>query len=141
MLKKILLLFICLFTAVLWAGAQDSLSITQCISYALANNTQLHRAQNDLQQASNSYNQSRANVLPTLNGSATNNYNFGRTIDPATNQFANQTSRTNYFNQGRYQPYGSQLLFTDTAADGKKGAIAKTGEKLRTKPAKNQHPV
>ena len=73
------------------------MTLSQCIQYALIHNTQLLKSQNDYQQADNSYKQYRANVLPTLNGSATNNYDFGRTIDPATNQFINANSRTNYF--------------------------------------------
>jgi len=77
--------------------AQDSMSLAQCIEYALVHNTSLLKSQNDYQQAQNSYQQYRANVLPTLNGSATNNFDFGRTIDPATNQFSNASSRTNYF--------------------------------------------
>jgi outer membrane protein len=97
MLKKSQILFILFITFYQFCGAQDSLSLEQCIRYALAHNTQLQRAENDLMQQSNSYNQAKANLLPTLNGSATNNYNYGRTIDPATNQFINQQSQTNYF--------------------------------------------
>jgi len=73
------------------------MNLAQCIQYAMVHNTQLLKSQNDYQQSWNSYRQFRANVLPTLNGSATNNYDFGRTIDPATNQFSNASSRTNYF--------------------------------------------
>jgi outer membrane protein len=97
MLKKISPLFFLVLCLSAGSKAQDSLNLAQCIQYALAHNTQLLRAQNDLQQQTNSYNQSRANLLPTLNGSASDNYNFGRTIDPATNQFINQSSQTNYF--------------------------------------------
>jgi len=97
MLKKNIIIFIFFVSCYTRIYAQDSMTLSQCIQYALIHNTQLLKSQNDYQQADNSYKQYRANVLPTLNGSATNNYDFGRTIDPATNQFINANSRTNYF--------------------------------------------
>ncbi|RYD76584.1 MAG: TolC family protein, partial [Sphingobacteriales bacterium] len=77
--------------------AQDSMSLQQCIAYAWENNIQLSRSELDLQQRENSYQQSRYNRLPSLNGNVSNNYNFGRTVDPTTNQFASQSSRNNGF--------------------------------------------
>ncbi len=107
MLKKSILSFICIIAFGIKVYAQDSMNLAQCIEYALAHNTQLLKSQNDFQQAQNSYQQYRANVLPTLNGSATNNFDFGRTIDPATNQFSNASSRTNYFSlNGDWVIYG-----------------------------------
>jgi len=107
MLKKYSFIFLFFITCGIRAYAQDSMTLSQCIQYALIHNTQLLKGQNDYLQAQNTYKQYRANVLPTLNGSATNNFDFGRTIDPATNQFANENSRTNYFTlNGDWVIYG-----------------------------------
>ncbi|MGZ5281770.1 MAG: TolC family protein [Bacteroidia bacterium] len=77
--------------------AQDSMSLQQCIAYAWENNIQLSRSELDLQQKENSFQQTRYSRLPSLNANASQNYNFGRTVDPSTNQFANQQSRNNGF--------------------------------------------
>lgn len=77
--------------------AQDSMNLQQCIAYAWGNNIQLSRSELDLEQKENAYEQSRYNRLPSLNGNASHNYNFGRTVDPSTNQFANQRSQNNGF--------------------------------------------
>jgi outer membrane protein len=41
--------------------------------------------------------QSKANILPSLSANAGQNYQFGRSIDRFTNQFSNQTIRSNNF--------------------------------------------
>ncbi len=75
--------------------AQDSMNLQQCIAYTWENNIQLARTGLDAQQRQNVLLQSKANILPSLNANASHNYNFGRTVDPSTNQFVNQQSRNN----------------------------------------------
>ena len=41
--------------------------------------------------------QAKGNLLPNLNASATHGYNFGRTLDPFTNEFASERVRSNQF--------------------------------------------
>jgi len=132
MLRKILPFFILFLILAFGSYAQDSLNLKQCISFALEHNTQLLRSKNDLQQASNSYQQYRANVLPTINGSATNNFDFGRTIDPATNQFSNQASRTNYFTlNGDWVIFGGfQKLYQVRQYEWNKDASAQSLQKV-----------
>src|SRR5438045_1055105 len=77
--------------------AQEVLTLQQCIDFALQHNTQVLRSQFDLSGQENNLLKTKSMMLPTINGAASQNYNFGRTIDPSTNQFANQQSRTNYF--------------------------------------------
>jgi len=64
-------------------------TLQQCIDYALKNNLQIR--QTELGQETNRVTlaQDKANLLPSVNASAYHNYNFGRTIDPYTNTFAN----------------------------------------------------
>ncbi|MFM2284661.1 MAG: hypothetical protein RLZZ543_158 [Bacteroidota bacterium] len=63
-------------------------TIQECIEYAISHNLQL--AQNGLTVEQNqlTLQQTKAGALPTLNGTANHTYNFGRRIDPFTNQFA-----------------------------------------------------
>jgi len=63
-------------------------NLEECISYAIDNNIQLAQNQLLVEQSQLGLTQSKASVLPNLNGSASHIYNFGRRIDPFTNQFA-----------------------------------------------------
>jgi len=72
-------------------------TLEECIQYALKNNIQIQ--QNELTQKLADYDlmQAKYNVLPDLNGFASHAYNFGQTIDPFTNQFANTQVQSNSF--------------------------------------------
>jgi len=79
------------------ANAQDKLSLTQCINIAKSKNISLQQAQLTLASGKIQLDQSKTNRLPNLNGSGGHNYNFGRSIDPFTNQFVNQSIQSNSF--------------------------------------------
>jgi outer membrane protein len=89
---KLILKYITLFCLILIENssfAQQQWTLQQCIEHAMKNNLQVRIAvlNNELNQAN--LKQSKANVLPNLNFGANNTYNFGKTIDRFTNQFAN----------------------------------------------------
>lgn len=71
------------------ASAQQSLSLDECISYAVSHNLTL----NDLRYAQKSgqetYRQSIRNLFPTINGSTDYNIQYGRGTDPNTNDIVN----------------------------------------------------
>jgi outer membrane protein len=73
------------------------MSLPQVVAYALQHNSDLLRTQYDAGLQQVNLTRTKASVLPSLNGQANHNYNFGRTIDPTTNQFINQQNRSNYF--------------------------------------------
>jgi outer membrane protein len=77
--------------------AQTSWSLQQCIDYALANNLTVKQSELAVEFNKVGVNQNAASLFPTLNGFATNNYYFGRSIDPYTNLFTNQQVRSNSF--------------------------------------------
>ena len=79
------------------SSAQKPWTLEECISHALKNNLQIRQAENNLKIADENLLQNRAASLPNLNGSASHNYNFGRNIDPFTNQYTNQTVQSNNF--------------------------------------------
>lgn len=88
-LQSFLILFLLFLTVNFYSQSLQNKewSLQQCIEYALKNNLQIK--QNDLNAQSSKQNliQSRAITLPSINGSTSHGYNFGRTIDPFTNQF------------------------------------------------------
>lgn len=75
--------------------AQEAWTLEKCIEHALGNNISVGQAQLASEQSKLLYQQSKGAVLPNLNASAGHNYNFGRTIDPFTNQFVNQSIQSN----------------------------------------------
>jgi len=64
-------------------------SMEQCINYAWDHNIQIKQAQLTQQVSKNNVLQSKANLFPTLNGFASHTYNYGLTVNPFTNSFAN----------------------------------------------------
>lgn len=70
----------------------------ECVDHALKNNIQIKQQKLSVEIAEENLLQTRANQLPSLNANATHGYNFGRTIDPFTNEFATESVRSNNFN-------------------------------------------
>jgi outer membrane protein len=77
-------------------AAQEKLSLDQLIDYALKNNILLQRALNTQALSAAELTRSRANLYPSVSGNASHNYNFGKTVDPTTNQFSTQHIQTDY---------------------------------------------
>ena len=77
--------------------AQEAWDLKKCIDYALEHNIQVKQAVLNTELNKANLWQNKANVLPTLNGNASQAYNFGRTIDPFSNQFATDLVRSNNF--------------------------------------------
>lgn len=72
-------------------------SLEQCINYARDNNLNVRKQLLNVKIADASLLQSKAALLPNLNGSANHVYNWGQTIDMYTNQFATERVQSNNF--------------------------------------------
>lgn len=68
--------------------AQDTWSLERCIEYAQDNNITVKQAQANVRTALLSERQAKASRLPNVNASSNVGEQFGRTIDPTTNQFS-----------------------------------------------------
>lgn len=108
-MKKILVLvaaFIILPHGLVFSQ-QKEWSLEECIRYALENNIQIKQQSLQTQYQKNALDLSKLSLLPTVNGSATHNYSFGRALDQTTYQYTdNETVRSNNFYVG-----GSLELF------------------------------
>ena len=71
---------IALFFVPLFAAAQQPLTIQQCVDTALANNRNVKQQALTKQTREIAYEQARHNLLPNLNASANQNWNFGRSL-------------------------------------------------------------
>lgn len=71
-------------------NAQQVLTIQQAVDNTLKNNLQIKQAAFSAALSNETLIQSKNALLPSLNSSASYNKNFGRSIDPSTNQFISQ---------------------------------------------------
>ena len=69
---------------------KKSYTLEECIEIALENNLSLKSTKFSEKSAKINYQQSRANILPSVNGNYNIGVNNGRSIDPFTNDFINQ---------------------------------------------------
>lgn len=71
-------------------SAQELITIQQAVENALKNNLTIKQAELSAALSVENLSQSKYALLPTVNGSASFNQNFGRSIDPSTNQYISQ---------------------------------------------------
>jgi outer membrane protein len=91
---RIYLVLIFSFSFQFSVWAQQSWTLTQCISYAIENNINLKEYEILEKLALEDVRQSKRNVLPGVSGSTSAGLSFGRSIDPNTNGYVN----TEFFN-------------------------------------------
>jgi len=93
-MKKILIsIFTCLlFSQGLVFSQEKTWSLEECIIYAIENNIQIKQQGIQTKYQKNSLDLSKYKLLPTINGSATHNYSFGRALDQTTYQYTDQQS-------------------------------------------------
>jgi outer membrane protein len=82
-------------------------SLEECIIYAIENNIQIKQQILQTKYQKNALDLAKLKLLPSLNGSASHNYSFGRALDETTYQFTDQQNvQSNNFYLG-----GSLTLF------------------------------
>lgn len=69
-------------------------SLRECIDYALANNLQVKQSELNVEGYEVNLRQYKMNLLPTVNASTSYGYNWGRGLDPTTNQFVTSQRNT-----------------------------------------------
>jgi len=103
MRKSSILCILLLFVPEMWLLAQtEPWTLEHCIRHALENNIQIKQQELNTRYQENAFHQSRYDLLPSLNASASHNYSFGRALDETTYGFVESTERiqTNNFQAG-----------------------------------------
>lgn len=90
-LKPIVFFLTALLGLAISLRGQNTWSLQKCIEYAAQNSLAVKQAQARIRDAELLFEQSRKSWHPSLNGQISGGYNFGRTIDPTTNSFLNQS--------------------------------------------------
>jgi outer membrane protein len=78
--------------------AQEKWSLQKCVDHALTNNIQIKQRSLTIESANADILQSKLIMLPDLNGFANHGYNFGKSVDRYTNQFATERVQSDNFN-------------------------------------------
>ncbi|MFO8066637.1 MAG: TolC family protein [Bacteroidales bacterium] len=98
---SITLLFLFFIFSISHSYSQESenkvWTLQDCIEYAWDNNLVIKQQELGVGLAEQNLLQSRGNLFPTLNANASHGYNYGRTVDPFTNEFATESVQTNNF--------------------------------------------
>lgn len=71
-------------------SAQERITLKRATELVIENNLQVKQSQFSEALSEENLQQSKLSVFPTLNANTGLNFNFGRSIDPLTNQFINQ---------------------------------------------------
>jgi outer membrane protein len=101
MKKSFFLIFTCLFFMSGSVFSQQKVwSLEDCIRYSIENNIQIKQQGIQTQYQKNALDLSKLNLLPTLNGSVSNNFSFRRTFDNQTFQYSNKNGVSNNFYLG-----------------------------------------
>ncbi|MBP7497024.1 MAG: TolC family protein [Bacteroidales bacterium] len=83
--------------------AQKLWTLTECIEYSKNNNLALKQQELGVKTGEASLRQSYAEILPGINATANHSYNYGRTVDRFTNQFAStRVQSDNFYLSGNF---------------------------------------
>lgn len=99
------------FTAI--SQEKRVLSLEECIEVAIENNLNVKRSQLNLRTAQVNLEQSKAGRYPSLNASGNYGFNWGRGIDPTTNQFIDQRINFNSVGASTNMPLIQGLQITN----------------------------
>ena len=77
--------------------AQESWSLRQCIDYAIEHNINIRQATNQTEQNAVDVNTTKWARLPNLNGSAGQNWSWGRAASPVDNTYSNMNNASTQF--------------------------------------------
>lgn len=94
MLRNLLAIFL-LCGLIGQSFGQEKWSLEKCISYARQNSLTVKQAQFDLSSSNLELKTNQLSRLPNFSGRFDAGYNFGRTINPATNEFDQQSTGYN----------------------------------------------
>lgn len=87
------LLILCAFSSY----SQENWTLESCINRAKEENLDIRQAKLSVLSSEQQLKQSKFSLLPSLNAGGSQGYNYGRTVDPYSNEFTNLNIKTNNF--------------------------------------------
>lgn len=106
MKKRFVLSFFTLSMIISICGSAQTINgkwnLKQCVDTGIANNQQVLQSGLQAQSDEISWKQSKLNMFPNLNGSVGHSVNKGKSIDPYTNAYTDQSNNTAGYNLSSY---------------------------------------
>ncbi len=96
-MKKLVSLSVLFILTIGLVSAQKTWTLEDCINYAIDNNIQVKQRTLALDESELILKASKLNTLPNLNLFASHGYNWGKRIDPFTNDFVGSRVQSNNF--------------------------------------------
>jgi len=97
-IKTALLLFVIgVFTFGAKLSAQKLWTLEECINYAYENNIDIQQSVLSVNSADHDLLQSKYNLAPSLNASASHSFGWGRSFDQSANRYASKNTQQSYF--------------------------------------------
>ena len=91
------ILFLIAFLCTLSSFSQKSWTLEECINRAKEENLDIKQIKLSVLSSEQQLLQSKLSLFPSLNGGGSQGYNYGRTVDPYSNEFTNLNVNTNNF--------------------------------------------
>ncbi len=88
-MNRFLLILLIMVSQRTWS--QQAWSLNNCINYAIDHNHQVNHAKLEERQGEIAYQQSKWNYLPGISGGSDANMKYGRSVDPNTNAYVDQS--------------------------------------------------
>ncbi len=98
--SRALLFFLATIVLSLYAKcsfAQKVWTLKECVDYALLHNISIKQSEISTELSHVNYVQNTTNMLPSVNGSISHNYNYGRSIDPFSYTFTTEQIQSDNF--------------------------------------------
>ncbi|MBS7563358.1 TolC family protein [Mucilaginibacter sp. Bleaf8] len=117
-----------------FAQTDSVYSLQQCIDIAVRNNLDVKKSEFEMERSRIYWQQQRANLLPTLNGTVNHGLSNGRGLDPFTNTYLNQS-----ITSADYSANASLVLFNGLSIQNsiKRTALAYQAGQMDFQQAKN----
>lgn len=96
-LKIAALVFAIIFLNIQGFSQSEIWTLKGCIDYALDNNIQIKQSELSSESNKATLLQSKLDLLPSVNGSVSHSYGWGRSVDMATYEYTNQKTTQDYF--------------------------------------------
>lgn len=77
--------------------AQKEWTLEQCIDYAIENNIEIKQSELSVASAQYDLQQSKMEFIPSVNGSASHSFGWGRSFDQSANRYASNNTQQSYF--------------------------------------------
>ena len=111
-MKKIFAIFT-LSTSITLATAQ-TMSMDECMAYAVEHSVSVAKQENSLDNATINYKQSVAGLFPSVSAGVSASANFGRSIDPETNNYTTVSTFSNSYDLGASMPLFAGLRYVNS---------------------------